>query len=328
MRRSSLLALAVLSLTACPSAPADGDPAPEENLALLPSLDLLIDFPSLDVGARAVGDESTLLIHTGEAADDVDDTLEPSLSIIASIEILPPQETSNNLSRWSQPGGGSASAVVNLWVEDEGGGVIDYLVMREVGGEATLSVWGEVEDLGGGATDGTLAVRDEPLPMPTISSLPLGGLQDPTEPRSVEASYSASVDGAEILAWWDPDESQWSIEGCRYMEAATTSEDGGTIDVVESIDIAGGPEPELLAVRVQWAADGSGRADAFVCQEPCDDVDVDRVGTFTECFDAAGVVTYVNRTWVPAEDGDASSCAFTEESAAQSVVDTMVTGCN
>jgi len=326
MPRLSLLAFVALTLTACPSEPADDVTSHEENLALLPGLELLIDFPSLDDGARAVGDESMLLVHTSEAADDVDDTLEPSLSIIATIEVLPPQETSENLAHWSQPGAGSASAEVNVWVEDEGAGLIDYLVMREAGGDATLSVWGEVQDLGDGSTEGTLAVRDEPIPMPTISTLPLDGLQDPNEGASVEAQYGLTPDGAEILAWWEPDESLWSIEGCRYMEAATSG-GGGTIDVVESIDIAGGPDPELLAVRVQWADDGSGRADAVVCDEPCEDIEADRLGTFTECFDSEGVVTYVNRTWVPAEDGDAASCPFTEEVAAQAVVDTMVAGC-
>lgn len=326
MHRRWLVVPLAAALVGCPSESADpSDGTPEQNIALLPGLDLLVDFPSLDVGARAVGDPSMLRVRAQDGADDADDTVEPSLSIIATFEVRGPDDEDEAVSHWVQPTSGSANAQAHLWIEDEGDGLIDYLVMREIAGDATLSAWGEVQDLGDGDSEGTLSVRDEPIPLPPISSLPLGGLEDPTAPVEAELTFSSNAGTTNVTAWWDPDESQWSIDGARYMEASTDA-DGGAIDLIEGIDIIGDEAPELLAIHLQWAADGSGRADAFVCAAPCADVDADRVGTFSECFDAEGVVTWVQRTWVPSEDGDPASCGFLEESPSQSSVDALVSG--
>ncbi|MFY0575876.1 hypothetical protein ACN28S_17265 [Cystobacter fuscus] len=73
----------------------------------------------------------------------------------------------------------------------------------------------------------------------------------------------------------------------------------------ENLDIYPGEQKETMAILSRWTQDEGGMA---MVEVTGGDVPADSTFTLVECWDASFRTTYEKRSWVPGEEGHASSC--------------------
>lgn len=299
--RTTLLPLsAVLLFTGC------GSNLGDELADVLPDDRIAINMPVENAAAKTVGGEkewSDLYLLTAEVTENVNGLVTVVLHTVSTIarEIEPTTlDEENQIATWGPWGGeGLQPTQGQLVVQKLPNGSFTWAIEMwpKESPDAAVSVVAGIVDAG--STYGSNSGRFD-IDFTAIHDM------DPTEQATGLFSVDYGVD--ELGAHADVTFAGFGDDGDAVYAFDQSHSGGGHMDLGVHADFDDeGALKERLIIRSRWAADGTGRSDAYASGGDLGE----HVGEVTECWDTTFNMVYRTDNYSQQDDlGDETLCAY------------------